>query len=160
MTDPAETPRPGGHDLVLTRLIDAPRSALYRCWTEPALLERWFAPAPLTTRVISLDVRPGGASDIVMRDPEGAEYPARGVYLEVVENERIVTTDAYLAGWMPSEKPFMTAIISFADEDGGTRYTAIARHWTAEDRKTHEEMGFHEGWGQCANQLAALARSL
>lgn len=148
------------HELVLTRLLDAPRAALYRCWTDPALLSQWFAPAPLTTDIITLDVRPGGASEIVMRDPQGAEYPANGVYLELVENERIVTTDAYSAGWVPSAKPFMTAIITFADEGGKTRYTAVARHWNAADRKAHEEMGFHEGWGQCADQLEALARKL
>jgi uncharacterized protein YndB with AHSA1/START domain len=54
----------------------------------------------------------------------------------------------------------MTAIVTFADEGGKTRYTARALHWTAEDKKTHEEMGFHQGWGQCADQLAALAKTI
>jgi uncharacterized protein YndB with AHSA1/START domain len=57
-------------------------------------------------------------------------------------------------------KPFMTAIISFEDEDGKTRYTARVRHWSADDKKTHEDMGFHPGWGQCADQLAALAKKI
>ena len=61
---------------------------------------------------------------------------------------------------MPAEKPFFTGILTFADEGGGTRYIARARHWNAEDRKRHAEMGFHEGWGRCADQLDALARSL
>jgi hypothetical protein len=75
----------------------------------------------------------------------------------VVKNEKLVFTDAYTRAWEPSAKPFMTAIVTFADEGGKTRYTARALHWTAEDRKTHEDMGFHQGWGQCADQLAALA---
>jgi uncharacterized protein YndB with AHSA1/START domain len=54
----------------------------------------------------------------------------------------------------------MTAIITFADEGGKTRYTARALHWTAADRETHEYMGFHRGWGQCADQLAALAKKI
>jgi uncharacterized protein YndB with AHSA1/START domain len=62
--------------------------------------------------------------------------------------------------WEPSGKPFMTAIITFDDENGQTRYTARARHWTEDDKKTHEQMGFHQGWGICADQLAALAKSL
>ena len=76
----------------------------------------------------------------------------------MVKNEKVVFTDAYTKAWEPSGKPFMTAIVTFEDEGGKTRYTARALHWTAEDAKTHEEMGFHEGWGLCADQLAALAK--
>jgi uncharacterized protein YndB with AHSA1/START domain len=143
-------------ELVLTRLIDAPRVRLYRAWTEPALLRQWFAPLPYTTPVAELDVRPGGANFVVMRAPDGSELPNHGVYLEVIPNERLVFTDAYIKAWEPSPKPFMTAILTFADENGKTRYTARVLHWTAADREAHEKMGFHQGWGQCADQLAAL----
>ncbi|MPZ09324.1 MAG: polyketide cyclase [Kiloniellaceae bacterium] len=147
-------------ELVLTRLIDAPREKLFRCWTEPELLKQWFAPLPYTVPHAELDVRTGGANFIIMKSPEGEDMPLRGVYLEVVKNERIVFTDAYSKPWEPSEKPFFTGIITFEDEGGKTRYTARARHWTAEDCERHEQMGFHEGWGQCADQLAALAAKL
>ena len=147
-------------ELVLSRVIPAAREKLYRAWTEPELLKQWFAPAPYTTPVAELDVRPGGASRIVMRDPDGNDLPNPGVYLEVVPNERLVLTDAYTGEWQPSTKPFMTVILTFEDVPGGTRYTARVRHWSADDRKTHEEMGFHEGWGQCADQLAALVAKL
>jgi uncharacterized protein YndB with AHSA1/START domain len=147
-------------DLILTRLIDAPCENVFRAWTEPELLKQWFAPLPWTTPVAEMDVRPGGANLIVMRSPEGEEYPNRGVYLEVVKNRRLVFTDAYTAPWTPSEKPFMTVELTFADEGGKTRYTALVHHWTAADRTTHAEMGFHEGWGQTTDQLAKLASSL
>ena len=147
-------------DLVLTRIIDAPREKLFRAWTDPVLLKQWFAPLPYTTPVAELDVRPGGANLVVMRDPSGNDLPNRGVYLEVVENERLVFTDAYTEAWQPSPKPFMTVILTFEDEGGRTRYTARVRHWTAADRETHEKMGFHEGWGQCTDQLAALVARL
>ena len=149
-------------ELVLTRLIDAPREALYRCWTEPALLKQWFAPAPLTTPLAELDVRPGGETLIVMRMPDGQEMPNRGVYLEVIPNRKLVFTDAYAAGWAPSAgHPFMTVIVTFEDAGPGqTRYTATVRHFTVEGRRQHEQMGFHAGWGQCADQLAALAKAL
>ena len=71
---------------MLTRLIDAPREKLYRAWTEPALLKQWFAPLPWTTPHAELDVRPGGASTITMRSPDGNDMPCPGVYLEVVPN--------------------------------------------------------------------------
>jgi uncharacterized protein YndB with AHSA1/START domain len=147
-------------ELVLTRLIDAPREKLYRAWTDAALLKQWFAPLPWTTPHAELDVRPGGTSNIVMRSPEGNDMPCPGVFLEVVPNQRLVFTDAYTNAWQPSGKPFMTVILTFEDEGGKTRYTARVRHWTVADREAHEKMGFHQGWGQCADQLAALAAKL
>ncbi len=147
-------------ELVLTRLIDAPREKLFRCWTEPKLLKQWFAPLPYTIAHAELDVRSGGSNYIVMRSPEGEDMPMRGVYLEVVPDERVVFTDAYTRPWEPSDKPFFTGIITFESEGGKTRYTARALHWTDEDCAAHEKMGFHEGWGQCADQLAALAKTL
>jgi uncharacterized protein YndB with AHSA1/START domain len=150
------------HELVLTRLIDTPREKLFRCWTEPTLLKQWFAPKPYTVPIAELDFRVGGASRIVMRSPEGQDIPCPGTYLEIVPNRKLVFTDAYTGDWMPKTdgKPFMTAIISFEDEDGKTRYTATVRHWSAEDKKTHEDMGFHGGWAICADQLAALAKKI
>ncbi|HUZ11965.1 MAG TPA: SRPBCC family protein [Caulobacteraceae bacterium] len=148
-------------ELVLTRDIDASPEKLYRCWTEPELLRQWFAPAPLTTPTAELDVRAGGANLIVMRTPDGQEMPNHGVYLEVVPNEKVVFTNAYVNAWEPSEHPFMTVILTFEPlTPGKTRYTARVRHWTAEDRRRHEEMGFHQGWGLCADQLAALAKRI
>ncbi len=160
MTTASETAPGSDRELVLTRLIPAAREKLYRAWTEPELLKQWFAPLPWTTPSAELDVRPGGANLIVMRGPDGKDFPNRGVYLEVVPNRRLVFTDAYTQAWEPSEKPFMTVIVTFEDEGGQTRYTARVRHWTQADRQAHEDMGFHQGWGQCADQLAALAATL
>jgi len=92
-----------------------------------------------------------------MCGPDGTEMPNPGVYLEVIPNEKLVFTDAYTSAWEPSERPFMTVILTFEDEGGKTRYTARARHWTVENREIHEKMGFQTGWGICADQLAALA---
>jgi uncharacterized protein YndB with AHSA1/START domain len=147
-------------ELVLSRLIDAPREKVYRAWTDAEILRQWFAPKPWSTPHAELDVRPGGANLVVMSDPDGNEFPNRGVYLEVVPNRKLVFTDAYSAAWEPSEKPFFTAVLTFEDEGGKTRYTARALHWTVEDKETHEKMGFHEGWGQCADQLEAVAKRL
>ena len=147
-------------DLMLTRIIDAPAEKVFRAWTEPELIKQWFAPLPYTTPVAETDVRPGGASLFVMRDPQGNDMPGHGVYLEVVENRRLVFTDAYNKAWEPSEKPFMTVILTFEDLGGKTKYTALVRHWSAADREAHEKMGFHQGWGICTNQLAAVAATL
>jgi uncharacterized protein YndB with AHSA1/START domain len=153
---------PADRELVLDRVLKAPRAAVWRCWTEPELLKQWFAPKPLTTPVAELDVRPGGKSLIVMALPDGQQMPNPGLYLEVVAGEKLVFTDAFAAAWDPKEgEPFMVATLSFADEGAGqTRYIARVRHWTTAARTQHDQMGFHTGWGQCADQLEALAASL
>jgi uncharacterized protein YndB with AHSA1/START domain len=147
-------------ELVLTRVIDAPPEKVYRAWTEPELIKQWFAPLPWTTPFVETDVRPGGSTIITMRNPEGNDFPNRGVYLEVDKNKRLVFTDAYTKAWEPSEKPFMTVILTFEDLGGKTKYTARVRHWTIADREQHEKMGFHAGWGKCTDQLAALVARL
>jgi uncharacterized protein YndB with AHSA1/START domain len=155
MTDAAD-PR----DLVLTRHIKGAPELVYRCWTEPELMKQWFCPRPWTTPVIETDVRPGGSNYILMRGPEGEEMPNRGVYLEVVPGRRLVTTDAFTDAWTPSEKPFLTIVLTFEPEGDGCRYTARARHWTVEDKAQHEAMGFEVGWGICADQLEEVVAGL
>ncbi|HEY3853662.1 MAG TPA: SRPBCC family protein [Verrucomicrobiae bacterium] len=143
-------------ELTITRIINAPPEKVFKAWTDPALLKQWFVPKPWTVASAELDVRPGGSCVVVMRSPEGKEVPIPGVYLEVVPNKKIVFTDAYTKSWEPSQKPFMTAVVTFDDLNGKTRYTARVLHWTSADREAHEKMGFHQGWSTCADQLAAL----
>lgn len=148
-------------DLQFTRTIDAARAKVFRCWTEPELLKQWFTPRPWTTPVVETDVRPGGANYFLMRSPDGNEMPNRGVYLEVVPNERLVFTDAFTDAWQPSAKAFMTVILTFADDgEGQTKYSVLVHHWTADDCTAHEKMGFHDGWGKATDQLEALAKTL
>lgn len=156
MSHPNPAAPASDRELVLTRLIDAPREKIFKAWTTPELLVQWFTPKPWQTVRAEVDVRPGGASLIVMRGPDGTEFPNRGVYLEVVPNERLVFTDAFTEAWKPSEKPFMTGVLTFEDEGGKTRYTARVLHWTVADREAHEKMGFYEGWGKATEQLAEL----
>ena len=161
MPPPAATPTPPTHDLVLERILDVPRPLVWRCWTEPKLMLQWFTPAPWATVRVETDLRVGGSSMVVMRSPEGQEFPNPGVYLEIVWNEKLVFTDAYTSAWVPSAKPFFTGILTFADAGPDkTRYTAVAKHWTKDDCEAHDKMGFHPGWNKAADQLVALAKTL
>ena len=147
-------------DLVLVREINAPREVLYTCWTTPEHLVHWFVPKPNRVTACALDLRPGGKCNTTF-DVDGTEIQNNGVYLEVVANEKLVFTDAYTEGWKPKADPFMTAIILFEDLGGGrTRYTAIARHRSAETAKAHKDMGFFDGWGTVATQLESYAQGL
>jgi uncharacterized protein YndB with AHSA1/START domain len=149
------------HEMSLTRLLDAPADKLFRCWTTPELIKLWFAPKPYTTPVAEVELRAGGRNNIVMRSPEGQDIPCPGTYLEIVPNRKIVFTDAFTGDWIPREgAPFMVAIVTFEPEGDRTRYTATVRHWTENDRARHEQMGFHKGWGQCADQLEAVAKTI
>lgn len=143
-------------ELVFERHIPASPHEVYRAWTEPEHMKKWFCPLPWRVTDAEADGRPGGCTRITMRGPEGQEERMRGVYLEVWQDRRIVFTDAYVAAWEPSEKPFMTVTVTFDPEAQGTRYRARVLHWTKEDRQQHEAMGFHEGWGRAADQLIAL----
>lgn len=144
-------------DLRLAVEIDAPPERVFELWT--TRLPDWWGPHGMKTRVVAMDLSAGGAFQTVMRAPDGTEIPTRGVFLEVVANRRIVFTDAYEPGWKPAPGHFMTAIIDFAPLPGGrTRLAACARHKSAEDRAAHEQMGFHDGWGESFAKLAALAR--
>lgn len=150
----------GRLDLVISRVIDVPRALVWKAWTEPEHLKKWWAPAPITTPECEMDVRPGGKFRTLMRGPDGAEYPGNGCFLEVVPLERITFTDALEAGFRPAEQSFFTAVITFEDHEGGTRYTARAMHKNDADREKHEKMGFYEGWGTNIKQLAAVAATL
>jgi uncharacterized protein YndB with AHSA1/START domain len=152
---------PADRELVLQRVLNAPREKLFRCWTTPALIVQWFTPPPFKTTKAVMDVRVGGATCVTMQSPDGKEIPNPGLFLEVVPNEKLVFTDAFTGAWEPSEKPFMTGILTFEDAGGGkTKYTARVRHWTVADREAHEKMGFHQGWAVATDQLEALARSI
>jgi uncharacterized protein YndB with AHSA1/START domain len=143
-------------ELSLERFIAAPPGVVFKVWTER--LEEWWAPKPWTTKIIELDLRPGGRCAMVMSGPDGASSPVEGVMLEVIPDEKIVFTNAFTAGWIP-QTPFMVGFFHFTPEGSGTRYRAGARHWTEAALKQHEEMGFSAGWAVVAGQLAALAEA-
>lgn len=143
-------------ELSVTRLIDAPVETVWRMWTERT--EEWFCPKPWTVEIQEQDLRPGGASRMIMRGPNGEENALTGVFLDVIPQAKIVSTDAFAPGWEP-QGPFMVAVTTFEEEDGKTRYTARARHWAREACEQHRAMGFDEGWGTVARQLAELAEA-
>lgn len=146
-------------DLSFTRTLPVPRALVWECWTTPEHMKHFFVPRPHTIKKIDIDVRPGGRSNSVFV-VEGKEIEQRGVYLEVIDGKKLVFTDGYSEGWKPAPDPFMTAIIELEDTpDGGTKYTATARHRSEETRKAHEEMGFYDGWGTVVDQLVEYIQS-
>lgn len=147
-------------DLVLEREIDVPVSLIWKAWTTPEHLKHWFCPRPWTVTQCEIDLRPGGVFRTVMRSPEGQEFPNVGCYLEIVDNERLIFTDALLPGFRPSAEPFFTAVLELhplgADR---TRYVATAIHGNEDTRKRHEDMGFFDGWATVATQMTEYIKA-
>lgn len=167
MNAQAERSETTNRQIIITRVFDAPRELVWQAWNEPQHVEKWFGPRGFTTRVEELDLRVGGRSRYVMVGPDGAEYPGKGVFREIVPLERIVTTDEFGDDFKygdPGALPQgMVATYLFETVDGDkTRLTILIDHPTPEDRKKHEDMGVVGGWNSSLDcledQLAVMKK--
>jgi uncharacterized protein YndB with AHSA1/START domain len=158
-----------GNDLVLERTLDAPIDLVWKAYTTPEHIKQWFAPKPYEITEIELNLTPGGIFRIRMIGPDGFDtgHGTPGCVLEVVDRKKLAWTSALGPDFRPNEsgegcESFpMTAVITFADAGNGkTAYKAVSLHRNAADREAHEKMGFHEGWGTCADQLGEVAAGL
>lgn len=144
-------------DLRISRTIRAEPSAIWRAWTDPSSFEKWWVPAPARCKVLEMDLRPGGALTTHISEGDTSFAPhLDACFLEVVENQRIVFTNALVKGWRPALEPFMTAVIELKRHPRGTEYTALVMHKDSEQRDRHEQLGFNDGWGTVIGQLAQL----
>ena len=148
-------------ELILSRVLKAPRAAIYACWTTPEHMAQWFMPKPHFIDNITIDLRPGGQFDSTMH-VDGHAIASKGCVLDAIKDTRFAFTDLMTAGFQPVATPGLgfTATIDLTDHDGGTLYHVTARHRTPEDAQKHETMGFTTGWGQVATQLEAYAQTL
>ncbi len=151
-------------DLVLERVVDVPPERVWKAWTTPEQILKWFTPAPWKTVECQLDLRPGGRFHTVMQSPEGERFPNDGCYLEVVENRRLTWTSVLGADYRPiksgAEGIDFTATVTMEPHgSGGTKYTAIARHPDAATARKHADMGFQDGWGAALDQLVAMIKA-
>ena len=155
----ADLDRPAGAsaaelELVITRILDAPRELVFKAWTEPDRVIRWWGPRGFTTAHYELDFRPDGAYRVCMRSPEGTEHWQRGVCREVVEPERLVFTFA----WEDSEgKPGHETLVTVTLAEFGAK-TKLTLHQAVFETVTAREL--HQGgWASALECLAEyLAR--
>lgn len=135
--------------LVIERVFDAPRRLVFKAWTNPEHLMRWWGPHGFTLPSCTIDLRPGGVWRFCMRSPEGDNHWQQGVYREIVEPERLVFTYAFEdATGKPGHETLVT--VTFADEGGRTRLTlhqAVFESVTVRD----EHVG---GWTEALDHLA------
>ncbi|HET6308511.1 MAG TPA: SRPBCC domain-containing protein [Rhodopila sp.] len=157
----AHLPKMGvtARSIVIERIVDAPPGLVFACWTDPRHLARWWGPHGFTNPVCTLDVRVGGTWRIVMRAPDGTEYPCHGVYQEIVPSERLVftniATDA--AGQAVLDG---TTTVTFAAHNGKTKMTVRADAIALVDFAASYLEGMETGWTQSLERLDAEVESM
>jgi uncharacterized protein YndB with AHSA1/START domain len=139
----------------IVRIFDAPRELVYQAWTDPEHMTQWWGPKIFTNHSCKLDVRPGGAWQIVMRSPDGTDYGCKGVYSEVKPPERLVfTNDAVDQNDKPLLKGFTT--VTFEKHPGNkTKLTLQTRAEGLVDFAPQMLKGMDQGWSQSLDKLAA-----
>ncbi len=145
-----------GWELGVTRFIAAQPDKVWDVMTNH--MDEWWCPKPWRAVFDGLERRAGGVSNCTMYGPDGEVHPHPGFVLAWDEGHRFSFTDAIVGDLMPTG-PFMIGIWEIAADGDGTHYTARARHWDEATAKRHEEMGFTDGWGACADQLKALCEA-
>ena len=137
----------GDFSLQLNRMINAPRSAVFKAWTETDALTQWYAPTDeFKTVVTELDVRPGGCYRVEMHDPDGSVHTVFGEYIEVTVPKRLVFTWA----WENSDDGAqMLVTVDLSEKDGGTALSLLHEKLPSENaRDLH-----NEGWTGCLDRL-------
>lgn len=154
-------------DVVITRVFDAPREQVWRAWTEPEIVKRWWGPKGFTAPFVRIDLRVGGEYLSSMRSPEGQDIWGKGVFKEVVVPERLVMTDSFAdekgntvpaSHYGMSEKwpQEMLITVLFEEQEGRTKLTL--RHSRTEGIDATDLENMRQGWSQSFDKLAEFLR--
>jgi uncharacterized protein YndB with AHSA1/START domain len=152
----AKVTLPTDDQILITREFDAPKHLVYRAWTTPELVRRWWTANRGEMTVAEIDLRVGGTWRFVMVTPDGFEVAFHGEYREIVPNERIVSTEVYEG--MPDAEAVDT--MTLAEADGRTTLTILVQHSSKEHRDAHIESGMEDGLQDALDLLEQVAVSL
>jgi uncharacterized protein YndB with AHSA1/START domain len=163
--------------IIIERVFDAPRELVWKAWTDPEIIKKWWGPEGFTAPSIKIDLRVGGKYIFAMKGPEGSEWDkvmySSGVYKEVVPNEKIAVTDYFSDehgnkmdpvdfGQDPNTPSEMNSVITFEDvEDGKTKLTiTYQRPENEEQFQAMLKSGMKEGWSSSLNKFAEAVKDL
>lgn len=147
---------PSDTQIEIRRQFDAPARLVYRAWTEPELVRRWWTARRGRMTVCEIDLRVGGTWRYVMITPQGMEVAFRGEYREIVPGQRIVTTEVYEP--MPDAEAVDT--VTFTEADGRTTLTILVDHQRREYRDGHLEAGMEDGLQDALDLVAEVVATL
>lgn len=153
---------PSDEEILITREFDAPRHLVFRAWTTPELVERWWHAKRGRVTVVKIDLRAGGRWRHAMVTPDGMEVAFHGEYREVVPDERIVSTEIYegLPEGVSEEDGTTVNTLTFAEADGRTLVTLHIRAANRFARDAIIESGMESGLQDALDLLEEVARSL
>ena len=152
----AKVTLPADDQILITREFDAPKHLVYRAWTTPELVERWWHANRGEIKSIEIDLRVGGGWRYVMETPDGLEVGFHGEYRELVPDERIVSTEIYEG--FPDGVAVDT--LTLTEEDGRTTMTVLVQHMSKQHRDAHIESGMEDGMQDALDLLERVAASL
>ena len=152
----AKVTLPADDQILITREFDAPRELVFKAWTTPELVARWWAGERGKVTSVEIDLRVGGTWRYVMEATEGFEVAFHGEYQEIVPNERLVNTEVFEG--MPDAAALDT--LTFTVEDGRTRLSMLVQHTCQEHRDAHINSGMEGGMQEAMDALERVAISL
>jgi uncharacterized protein YndB with AHSA1/START domain len=147
---------PADEQILITREFEAPKHLVFKAWTTPELVKRWWHANRGEMTVAEIDLRVGGGWRYVMVTPDGVEVAFHGVFREIVPNERIVTTEVFEG--MPGAEAVDTLMLS--EVDGRTLVTILVQHESKEHRDAHISSGMEAGLQDALKLLEEVAISL
>ena len=147
---------PNDDQILITREFDAPKHLVYKAWTTPDLIKRWWSGNRGKTTIAEIDLRVGGAWRCVMVTDDGFEVAFHGEYREIIANERIVSTEVYEG--MPEGEALNT--VTLDEADGRTTLTVLVEHASKEARDAHVNSGMEVGMQEGLDLLEQIAVSL
>ena len=147
---------PSDEQILITRDFDAPKHLVYKAWTTPELVKRWWSARRGEVTLAEIDLRVGGTWRYVMVANGDFEVGFHGEYREIVPNERIVTTEVYEG--VPDEEAIDT--LTFAEEHGRTTVTILVQHTSKEYRDAHIDSGMEDGLQDALDLLEEVSVSL
>jgi uncharacterized protein YndB with AHSA1/START domain len=147
---------PADEQILITREFDAPKHLVYKAWTTPELVKRWWSGERGEVTLAEIDLRVGGVWRYVMVAHDGLEVGFHGEYREIVPNERIVSTEVYEG--MPDAQALDT--VTFTEVDGRTTLTILVQHASKANRDAHIDSGMEDGLQDALDLLDGVASSL
>lgn len=147
-------------DLVFERTVKLSPEQMWKGWTDPVTLMKWFCPRPWRVTDCRTNLVAGGEFYTLMEGPSGEKMPNHGCYLEVEKNHKLIWTNLMTEGFRPAPVDMMgfgfVARVTFESKGTDTLYRAIVSHSNTTDREKHAKMGFQEGWGMALDQLLEI----
>ena len=152
----AKVTLPTDGQILITREFDAPKELVYKAWTTPELVRRWWHANRGEMTTCEIDLRVGGGWRYVMVTPDGFEVGFHGEYREIVPNERLVSTEVYEG--MPDGEALDT--LTLTEVDGRTTLEILVEHQSKEHRDAHIASGMEDGMQDAMDLLEQVAVSL